>query len=156
MHKKGYDTHAQTSSRYPTEEWGNLPEVVIGDRKCGMSLNIFADSAWNDGNRRNNDVWLTGAFTKSANPPINFELSVRPSVHSSVRPSTCMNETSTGRLYVKFDIEDPNKNREIPGWSQSSINRHFTRRPKCVIFFPATLKLHVTFTFELNLIRLLG
>ena len=82
--------------------------------------------------------------------------SVRPSVHLSVRPSTCMNETSTGRLYVKFDIEDPNKNREIPGWSQSSINRHFTRRPKCVIFFPATLKLHVTFTFELNLIRLLG
>jgi len=79
-----------------------------------------------------------------------------PSVRPSVRPSTCMNEASTGQLYVKFDIKDHNKYRDIPGWSQSSINRHCTRRPKCVIFLPAILKLHVTFTFELNLIRLLG
>jgi hypothetical protein len=35
MHKQGYYTHAHTSSWNPTEEWGNLPEVVTGDRKFG-------------------------------------------------------------------------------------------------------------------------
>ena len=43
--KKNYDTHAHTSSLYPAEEWGNLPQGVTGDRKFGTSLNIFADSA---------------------------------------------------------------------------------------------------------------
>jgi hypothetical protein len=35
---------------------GQLPEGVIGDRKSGMSLKLFADIAWNDGNSRKNDV----------------------------------------------------------------------------------------------------
>ena len=78
---KSCDTHAHTSSWYPGEEWGNLPEGFAGDRKLGMSLNIFAESEWNDGNRKNNDVRLTGAFGKPANPPISFVISVRSSVY---------------------------------------------------------------------------
>ena len=87
MHKQVYDARAYTSSWYPTEEWGNLREGTTGDRICGMILNIFADSAWNDGNRRNKDVWLTGAFTKPANPPIGFYIFVRLSVHLHVTKS---------------------------------------------------------------------
>jgi hypothetical protein len=55
------------------------------DRKFEMSLNIFADSAWNDGNSRKNDVWPTGAFAKPENPPISFVISFRSSVCPSVR-----------------------------------------------------------------------
>jgi hypothetical protein len=50
VHKKDYDTHAHTSSWYPAEEWGNLSEGVTGDRKCGMSLNMFSDSGRNKRN----------------------------------------------------------------------------------------------------------
>jgi hypothetical protein len=79
-----------------------LPEGVTGDRKFGMSLKIFADSEWNYGKRRINDVRFTGASAKPEIPPICFDI--------SVRPSKCNNEASTGRLYVEFDIGDSNKN----------------------------------------------
>jgi hypothetical protein len=75
-----------------------LPEGVTGDRKFGMSLNMFADIAWNEGNSRKIDV----PFAMEAKPPISFVISVRP----SVRSSTFINEHSTGGLYVKFDIGD--------------------------------------------------
>ena len=33
-------------------------KVLLETENVRMSLNIFADSEWNDGNRKNNDVYL--------------------------------------------------------------------------------------------------
>jgi hypothetical protein len=42
---KSCDTHAYKHRRNRAEEWGQLVEGVTGDRKYGMSQNMFADSA---------------------------------------------------------------------------------------------------------------
>jgi hypothetical protein len=90
------------------------------DRKFGKSFNIFADSAWNDGNSRKNDVWLTGAFVKPANPSISFVISVRPSVRPFHVSTRLRLVDFTWNLILASLIKIF---RGIPNLLQSSINR---------------------------------
>ena len=50
------------------------------------------------------DVNDLGAFTKFRKGSVSFVLSVCPSVRPSVRPPAWNNSTSTGRIFMKFDI----------------------------------------------------